>query len=141
MEEMNMSRELTLIERMGVEFEERDGLFYPLVDSAGSDTFGDGVGVSNSVKTKDIGKYGHLWINFMQVAYPERYRSLVRFGLLMEKAIAVNEEAYELLCVMEEKLLADSDVGKTFAEIYALKMQARMLVDEIVMREVVNVFH
>ena len=42
---------------------------------------------------------------------------------------------------MEEKLLADSDVGKTFAEIYALKMQARMLVDEIVMREVVNVFH
>ena len=52
-----------------------------------------------------------------------------------------NEEAYELLCVMEEKLLAVADVGKTFAEIYALKMQARMLVDEIVMREVVNVFH
>ena len=47
---MNMSRELTLIERMGIEFEEKDGLFYPLVDSAGSDTFGDGVGFSNSVK-------------------------------------------------------------------------------------------
>ena len=136
-----MCRELTLIEKMGVEFEERDELFYPLVDSAGSDTFGDGVGVSNSVKTKDIGKYGHLWINFMQVAYPERYRSLVRFGLLEEKAVAVKEEAYELLCGMEEKLLEESDTGKSFAEIYALRTQVRMLVEEIVLREVVNVFH
>ena len=125
-----MSRELTLIERMNVEFEERDGLFYPLVD-----------GSVGNAKTKDIGKYGHLWINFMQEAYPERYRSLVRFGLLEEKAVAVNEEAYELLCVMEEKLLANSDVGKSFAEIYALRTQVRMLVEEIVMKEVVSVFH
>ena len=125
-----MSRELTLIEKMGVEFEERDGLFYPLVD-----------GSACNAKTKDIGKYGHLWINFMQEAYPERYRSLVRFGLLEEKALAVNEEAYEMLCVMEEKLLADLDIRKTFAEIYALRIQVRMLAEEIVIREVVNVFH
>ena len=44
-----MSREMTLIERMGVEFEEED-------------------------------------------------------GLLEEKAVAVNQEAYELLCGMEKKL-------------------------------------
>ena len=125
-----MSRELTLIEKMGVEFEERDGLFYPLVDGAIGNT-----------KTKDIGKYGHLWINFMQVAYPERYRSFVRFGLLEEKALTVNEEAYELLCVMEEKLLAESGTGKSFAEIYALRTQVRLLVEEIVMKEVVNTFH
>ena len=129
-----MCRELILIERMGVEFEERDGLFYPLVDSAVSNNVRD-------VKTKDIGKYGHLWINFMEEAYQERYRSLVRFGLLEEKAVTVNEEAYELLCVMEEKLLAESDTGKSIAEIYALRMQVRMLVEEIVMKEVVNIFH
>lgn len=29
-----MSRELTLIERMGVEFQERDGLLYPLADGS-----------------------------------------------------------------------------------------------------------
>ena len=132
MEEKNMSREMTLIERMGVEFEERDGLFYPFVEGDTS---------KECVKTKDIGKYGHLWINFMQEVYPERYRSLVRFGLLEEKAVAVNEEAYELLCVMEEKLLAESDTGKSFSEIYALRMQVRMLVEEIVMKEVVNIFH
>lgn len=50
-----MSRELTMIEKMGVEFEKRDGLFYPLVDGS----------VCNA-KRKNIGKYGHLWINFMQ---------------------------------------------------------------------------
>ena len=125
-----MSRELTLIERMNVEFEERDGLFYPLVD-----------GSVGNAKTKDIGKYGHLWINFMQEAYPERYRSLVRFGLLEEKAVTVNEEAYELLCVMEEKLLKGKDTGKSFAETYILRAQVRMLLEEIVMREVVNLFH
>ena len=128
-----MSREMTLLDKIGVEFEERDGLFYPLVNSAVSNNVRD-------VKTKNIGKYGHLWINFIQVAYPERYRSLVRFGLLEEKATAVNEEAYELLCVMEEKLLGKSDTANSFSEIYALRMQGRMLVEEIVMREVVNVF-
>ncbi|MBQ8626275.1 MAG: TnpV protein [Agathobacter sp.] len=127
-----MSRELTLIERMGVEFEERDGLFYPFVVGDTS---------KECVKTKDIGKYGHLWINFMQEVYPEGYRSLVRFRLLEEKALAVNEEAYELLCVMEEKLLAESDTGKSFVEIYELRTQVRMLVEEIVIREIVNEFH
>ena len=77
----------------------------------------------------------------MKEAYPERYRSLVRFGLLEKKAAAVNEEAYEMACGMEEKLLKDLDAENTFTEKYALRMQVRMLVEEIVMREVVNVFH
>lgn len=127
-----MSRELTLIEKMGVEFEERDGLFYPLMDGNAS---------GECVKMKAIGKYGHLWINFMKEAYPERYRSLVRFGLLEEKALTVNEDAHELLYVMEEKLLAESSTGNSFVEIYELRMQIRMLVEEIVMIEVVNMFH
>ena len=64
-----------------------------------------------------------------------------RFGLLEEKAVTVNEEAYELLCVMEEKFLMDSDVEKSFAEKYGLRIQVRMLVEESALREVVNVFH
>ena len=129
-----MCRELTLIEKMGVEFEESDGVLYPLVNGGVSDNIKD-------VKTKDIGKYGHLWINFMQEAYPERYRSLARFGLLEERAVAVNEEAYELQCGMEEKLLKDLDVERTYAEKYALREQVRRIVEEIVLREVVNIFH
>ena len=118
-----MCRELILIERLGVEYEEIDGIFYPLIDGSAENT-----------KTKDIGKYGHLWINFMQEAYPERYRSLVRFGLLEEKVVAVNEEAYEILCVMEEKFLTESDTGKSFAEIYELRSQVRMLVEEMAIK-------
>ena len=108
----------------------KDGLLYPFVD-----------GSVGNAKIKDIGKYGHLWISFMQEAYPERYRSLVRFGLLEEKAVAVNEEAYELLCGMEETLLKGKDTEKSFAETYILRTQVRMLMEEIVMREVVNLFH
>lgn len=107
-----MSKELTLIEKMGVEFEERDGLFYPLMAEVTS---------SACVKVQDIGKYGHLWINFMQEVYPERYRSLVRFGMLEEKAATVNEEAYELLCGIEEKLLKDSDTESSFEDRYVLR--------------------
>ena len=132
MEEKNMSRKLTLIEKLGVEFEEQDGLFYPLLEDNA---------LVDCVKTKDIGKYGHLWINFMQEAYPERYKSLVRFGVLEEKAMAVNEEAYEFLCNMEDKLPVDLDVEKTFAEKYALRTQIRILAEEILAKEVVSVFH
>ena len=58
-----------------------------------------------------------------------------------EKAFSVIEEAYEMLCVMAEKFLANLNTERSFAEIYALRMQVRMLVEEIVLREVVNVFH
>ena len=77
----------------------------------------------------------------MQEAYPERYRGLMQFGLLEEKAVAVNEEAYELLCVMEKNLLMGEDLGKSFVETYILGIQIRMRVEEIVMREAVKVFH
>lgn len=53
----------------------------------------------------------------------------------------MNEGAYELLRSREEKMLADLDVEKSFAEKYVLKTQVRMLVEKIVMREVVTVFH
>lgn len=86
-------------------------------------------------------RYWDLWVDFMQEVYQERYRSLLRFGLLEEKAFSVNEEAYEMLCVMEEKFLANLNTERSFAEICALRMQVRMLVEEIVLREVVNVFH
>ena len=79
----------------------------------------------------------------MQEAYPERYRGLMQFGLLEEKAVAVNEEAYELLYGMEEKLLENLETEKiiSFAEKYALRLQMRMQAKEIVMKEVVNTFH
>lgn len=46
-----------------------------------------------------------------------------------------------MLCGMEEKLLEDSDTESSFVEKYAMRTQVRMLAEEIVMHEVVNIFH
>lgn len=44
----------TLFEKIGVQYEERDGLFYPLITL---DIKDDGV---------NVGKYGHMWMQTEQ---------------------------------------------------------------------------
>ena len=53
----------------------------------------------------DAGKYGRMWIKYIKEEYPMRYKSLVRFGELEERADEVNETAYELLDDIEAKWL------------------------------------
>ena len=53
----------------------------------------------------DVGKYGRMWIEHIKDVYPERYRCLVRFGELSERACQVNETAYELLEDIEVRWL------------------------------------
>ena len=79
-----MSEE-TLFEKLGVRYIEKEGIFYPLITLGGEEN------------SSDVGKYGHMWIDYIQKEYPQRYRSLVRFGELHDKATEVNEVAYELL--------------------------------------------
>ena len=79
-----MSEE-TLFEKLGVKYIEKDGIFYPLIILGGEEN------------SKDVGKYSRMWMDYIQKEYPQRYRSLVRFGELHDKATEVNEVAYELL--------------------------------------------
>ena len=67
----------TLFEKIGVQYEERDGLFYPLITL---DIKDNGV---------NVGKYGHMWMQYLKSEYPQRYRSLLRFGELNQKAAEV----------------------------------------------------
>ena len=53
----------------------------------------------------DAGKYGRMWIKYIKKEYPMRYKSLVRFGELEERADEVNDTAYELLDDIEAKWL------------------------------------
>ena len=39
----------------------------------------------------DVGKYGRMWIKYIKEEYPMRYKSLVRFGELEERADEVEE--------------------------------------------------
>lgn len=118
----------TIFERLGVEYEERDGIFYPLI-SAGTE-----------VVSGEVGKYGRMWIRYMKLEYPVRYRSLVRFSELNEKALDVNEYAYKLLTDIEEAWLKKHKPqnSNSFTEMYRLRSQARMIAEEVVMHDIVN---
>ena len=123
--------EQTLFEKIGVRYREKDGILYPLIS------------VEIKEKNADIGKYGRLWMKYIQSEYPQRYRSLVRFGELLSKAIEVNEVAYELLEDIEnEWLMKHKPKDKnSFMEIYRLRTQARLVAEEVVLHDVVNCFH
>lgn len=75
--------------------------------------------------------------------YPQRYRSLVRFGELHDKAAEVNEVAYELLEDIENEWLRKHKPkqSNSFVEMYLLRTQARMIAEEVVLHDVVNCFH
>ncbi len=56
----------TTFEKIGIPYEERDGIFYPVI-------------VAGTEKADiDAGKYGRMWIKYIKEEYPMRYKSLVR---------------------------------------------------------------
>ncbi len=123
--------EQTVFEKLGVKYEEQDGIFYPLIT----------VGVED--KNIDVGKYGRMWMKYMQEEYPVRYRSLVRFCELHSKAAQVNELAYELLDDIENEWLSSHRPKNknSFMELFHLRTQARLIAEEMVLHEVVYMFH
>lgn len=123
--------EQTLFEKLGVPYREKDGILYPLIT------------VEIKEEDADIGKYGRLWMKYIQSEYPQRYRSLARFGELHNKAVEVNEVAYELLEDIENEWLKKHKPKNknSFMELYRLRTQARMVAEEVVLHDVVNCFH
>lgn len=121
----------TIFEKLGIPYEERDGIFYPVLE-AGTEH-----------KNTDAGKYGRMWIQYMKDEYPVRYRSLVRFAELEERAAEVNETAYELLDDIENSWLKKHKTKNpsSFTEQLKLKTQARMMAEEMVLADVVMQFH
>ena len=123
--------EQTLFEKLGVRYREEDGILYPLIS------------VEIKEENADIGKYGRLWMKYIQSEYPQRYRSLVRFGELYSKAVEVSEVADELLEDIENEWLKQHKPKNknSFMEMYRLRTQARMIAEEVVLHDVVNCFH
>ena len=109
----------------------RDGIFYPVL-------------VAGTEKADiDVGKYGRMWIKYIKEEYPMRYKSLVRFGELEERADEVNDTAYELLDDIEAKWLKKHKPKNpnSFTEQLQLRTQTRMMAEEIVIMDVVMQFH
>lgn len=122
----------SVFEKIKVQYEERDGFLYPVI------SFED-----LKVVTLDMGKYGHLWMEYMQEIHPARYRNLARFGKLHERAVLVNEMAYELLEDTEQAWLRNhkAKIKNSFMEQYKLRSQARMLAEEIVLHDLIYQYH
>lgn len=126
-----MSKEKTLFDSMGVQYEEREGLFYPVFAEA------------EIQEPIHVGKYGHLWMNFMKENHPDRYRHLLRFGKLMAKAVEIEEEAYQLMDSMIEKYLKSHppiDSSSTM-EMWRLREEAMRIAEEVIFQDIVNQFH
>lgn len=120
----------TTFEKLGIPYEERDGIFYPVL-------------VAGTEKADiDVGKYGRMWIKYIKEEYPMRYKSLVRFGELEERADEVNDTAYELLDDIEAKWLKKHKPKNpnSFTEQLQLRTQTRMMAEEIVIMDVVMQF-
>ena len=126
-----MSEEKSLFETFEIQYEEKEGLLYPIFEEAAS--------------TEDIyvGKYGDLWMEYLKVNHPDRYRHLFRYGKLMKKAEEVNEEAYEMLDSIVAKYLIKHppvDPNSTM-EMWQIREQAKMMAEEIIFHDIVNQFH
>ena len=108
--EVTAMSEETLFEKLGVKYIEKDGIFYPLITLGGEEN------------STDVGKYGRMWMDYIQKEYPQRYRSLVRFGELHDKATEVNKVAHELLEDIENEWLSKHKPkqANSFAEMYQL---------------------
>lgn len=122
--------EKTIFERLDVQYEERDGIFYPLLSTEKSENL-------------DVGKYGHLWMNYIKEEFPIRYNSLLRFSNFEERAAEVNEVAYELLADIEAELMEQHKAKNrnSFVEMYAIRSQVRAVAEEVVLHDVVRQFH
>lgn len=125
-------KEETIFEKLGIEYQEVDGIFYPILSVPSEDN-----------QCLDVGKYGRMWIEHIKITYPQRYRSLLRFGELKERAEMVNETAYELLEDIEGRWLNQHRPknSNSFIEQLHLRNQARMMAEEVVLHDVVKQFH
>lgn len=84
-----------------------------------------------------------MWIDYIRTEYPQRYKSLVRFSELHDKAAEVNDVAYELLEDIEKEWMSEHKPkqANSLVEMYRLRTQARMIAEEVVLHDVVNSFH
>lgn len=118
---------MTMFEALGIEYEEReDGLLYPILDEQEDEQI-------------NVGKYGYIWIQYMQENHNRAYRKLVREGKVNLTAAKINEEAYEMLNTIVEKYLRNHKPKNSYStmEMWKLRQQAQMQAEEVVLASVV----
>lgn len=128
-ERMVIMENKTIFDKLGVQYEEKDGLFYPCI--------------SISEEQVDVGKYGLLWMEYMKEEHPGRYMSLRRHCGLRGKAAEINEEAYKMLdSTMKRYLLQHKPENMSSTmEMWRVREEAKMVAEEMILNAFVMQFH
>jgi hypothetical protein len=86
-----------------------------------------------------IGKYGSLAMNYLKKEYPYRHSLLRAEGTLMEIMYKVNEEAHQMMEVLQEKMLAKEPIPnpENFYESYKHREMIRTMAEDVVLKEIV----
>jgi len=100
--------EKTIFEQLDVQYEERDGIFYPLLSTERSENV-------------DVGKYGHLWMNYIKEEFPVRYNSLLRFGNLEERAAEYPVEEVAGICGVDADLIRAATRAYATSEVSSIQ--------------------
>lgn len=125
-----MKKELSIFEQMGGTYTEVDGIFYPNL-------------VVKPEENVMVGKYGSIWIRFMEEKYPMRYLELHMDGELRLKATEVNEEARKVLDTMVQAYLKKHKPKNpdSTMELWRRREQARAIAEEFILEDIVCRFH
>ena len=125
-----MKKELSIFEQMGGTYTEVDGIYYPNL-------------VVKPEKNVMVGKYGSIWMNFIEEKYPMRYLELRLDGVLRLKAAEVNKEAMEVLDTMLQAYLKKHKPKNpdSTMEMWRLREQARAIAEEFILEDIVYRFH
>ena len=121
-----MKKELSIFEQMGGTYTEVNGIFYPNL-------------VVKPEKNVVVGKYGTIWLRFVEEKYPMRYLELHMDGELRVRAAEVNEEAMEVLDTMVQAYLKKHKTKNPDCtmEMWRLREQARAVAEELILEDVV----
>lgn len=125
-----MKKESSIFEQIGGTYTEVDGIFYPNL-------------VVKSEENVMVGKYGTIWMRFMEEKYSMRYLELHMDGELRLKAAEVNEEAREVLDTMVHAYLKKHKPKNpdSTMEMWRIREQARVIAEEFILEDIVCRFH
>ena len=122
-----MEAETVLVEN-GIEYYEKEGLYYPklvLGDEWESDIY--------------VGRWGREWMRYLESVDKVRYRRLMILGKLKKIAKMVDEEAGDMIERLEQEYFEKHHRDcNGFWKTYQVREQGRMIAEEIVRNEMVH---
>jgi hypothetical protein len=117
--------EQTLFEQMNITYEEKDGLYYPVFTTEQQN---QGYDISRA------GKYGRMWLKTLFDNDRREYYRRWMAGTLVEDAVEMNEDAYNLIDRLTEQALAKCSREQKHSTLYMLQVResAKQRAEEMV---------